>query len=678
MWSVRNILINRRAIIALFALFFAWYAGSGAAYAEVSPDISAIEELLNTEVHTVTGASKYQQDLSNAPASVTIITADDIRKAGYRNIAEVISGVRGFYLTYDRAYHFAGVHGYSPLGDYNARILALVDGHRLNDGVYEEARLGTYFPLDIDLIDHVEVIRGPGSSFYGTNAFFAVINVVTRKGSSVNGVEAALSGGSLDSWTARATGGSRSLSGVDLIYSATFRDSAGNKKLSFPEYSSDNGGVAEGLDGERSADFFFKATWSNFSFLALHQVHKKDVPTAEYGAIFNREGENFADIASTLGFLYSSVGGFADCSARITFNRYEFLGDYPLDYEGLEVLNRDTSHAEWIGSDLMATKNLGLHLFTVGMEHRWQYRIDQENYDVTPIRETYLDDSHTTFVQGYYLHDEFHVHPSFSINFGGRFDHYSTFGSNFSPRVAGVWRPLKSSIFRLSYSEAFRAPNAYENYYATNSSVVGYEGSTDLSPERIFQTELSYDQYLGENLRLNLTGFHTHISNLLSQSFSEEENTWIFGNNDCYESNGVEFSSESKWESGLSLKGSITFQEATEDETGKWVTNSPRLVAKGLVTVPVWRRTFATMEAQYTGPRLNSDRERVGGATVLNLTLLNRDLVKGLTLSASAYNLFDETYAHPTSMNFFNSRGETLSSIEQDGLSFRVKAEYRF
>ena len=117
-----------------------------------------------------------------APASVTIINKDEIKKYGYRNLADILRSVRGFFVTNDRNYQYLGVRGFNRPGDYNTRILLLVDGHRLNDGLYDQAPIGYDFPVDIDLIDRVEVIRGPSSSIYGTNAFFAVVNVITRNG----------------------------------------------------------------------------------------------------------------------------------------------------------------------------------------------------------------------------------------------------------------------------------------------------------------------------------------------------------------------------------------------------------------------------------------------------------------------------------------------------------------
>jgi len=155
----------------------------------------SIEQLMDIEVPTIYGASKYEQKVVDAPSSVSIITASEIKKYGYRTLADILRSVRGLYVTYDRNYNFLGIRGFNRPGDYNSRILLLLDGHRLNDNVYDQAELGTGFPLDIDLIDRIEIIRGPSSSLYGTSAFFGVINVISREGKDMKGVEVAASGG---------------------------------------------------------------------------------------------------------------------------------------------------------------------------------------------------------------------------------------------------------------------------------------------------------------------------------------------------------------------------------------------------------------------------------------------------------------------------------------------------
>ena len=117
--------------------------------------------------------------------------------------------MRGFYISYDRQYSYVGVRGFSNPGDYNTRVLLMVDGHRLNDAIYEQAMVGTEFSVDVDLIERVEIIRGPASSLYGTNAVFAVINVITRTASEIHGEELEGDAGSFNTYRGRMTYGDR-------------------------------------------------------------------------------------------------------------------------------------------------------------------------------------------------------------------------------------------------------------------------------------------------------------------------------------------------------------------------------------------------------------------------------------------------------------------------------------
>ena len=184
---------------------------------------------MQVEVRTVFSASRRTQTLAEAPASVTIITADEIRKYGYRTLADILQSVRGFYVTYDRNYDYLGVRGFGRTGDYNARVLLMVDGHRVNDNVYSGAPIGTEFILDVDLIDRVEIVRGPASALYGNNAFFAVINVITRRGTDLKGGEVSGGYGSFDSYQARATYGDKFREDGEYLFSITRYASEGDR-----------------------------------------------------------------------------------------------------------------------------------------------------------------------------------------------------------------------------------------------------------------------------------------------------------------------------------------------------------------------------------------------------------------------------------------------------------------
>ncbi|NTW98673.1 MAG: TonB-dependent receptor [Geobacteraceae bacterium] len=643
---------------------------------EISQEISSIEDLLNTEVTTVFGASKYQQELIDAPATISIVTSDDIRKGGFRSLAEVLNSVRGFYITYNRSYSFVGLRGFSPLGDYGTRLLVLVDGHRLNDAVFEQAPLGSDFPVDIDLIDRVEVIRGPGSSLYGTNALLAVINVITRTGGELKGGELSASGGSFNSWTGRVTDGVKLSNGVDLLISGSYRDSAGKQRLSFPEYVATNNGIAQGLDGENSWDLMTKVAWRDVSLLLLHQKRDKTVPTASFYSIFNDPGEKTSDRHTLAGLSYNGHGGFASLDARLTYNRYEYDGDYPLDNSGQRTLNRDVSIAEWIGSDLYASKLFGSHLLTVGMEHRWQFTELQRNFDVTPTASTILDNNHHTVVQGYYLQDEYHLLDNLILNAGLRFDYYNNFGGTTNPRAALIWKPQKFTVLRFSYGEAFRAPNAYEQYYSDQSSI---KGNLNLKPEKIRTVELGWQQFFGNNVNTTVTGYYTRIDDLLEQNIDPVDGMAVFKNQSPLETKGIELQAEGKWESGFSGRVSYCYQENKKQGSSQALANSPGSLVKAFLTAPLpLKKSFATLETLYSSSRLNTVNEKIAGAAIVNLTLLNRDLLDGLDLSASVYNLFDTRYAVPVGSEQTNNLSETLHSIQQDGITFRIKATYRF
>ena len=236
----------------------------------------------------VFGASERLQPVLQAPASVSFITAEEIARYGYRTLADILRGVRGMYVTNDRNYSYIGTRGFSNPGDYNSRILLLVNGHPVNDNIYGQAAIGAEFGIDPAMFERVEIIRGPSASLYGDSAFFAVVNVITRTGASLGNGTAAVETGTLGTHVARAAVGHVFANGVDVALLGTAEHSAGVGRLYFPAFDapSTNDGLAEGLDGEGVKQLYGRLDFRGLTVTGAYGTRERFVPTASFGTLF--------------------------------------------------------------------------------------------------------------------------------------------------------------------------------------------------------------------------------------------------------------------------------------------------------------------------------------------------------------------------------------------------------
>jgi iron complex outermembrane receptor protein len=645
-------------------------------------DKLSIEELMNVEIDTVYSASRYEQKVTEAPSSVSIVTREEIKKYGYRTLAELLRSVRGFYVTYDRNYSYVGVRGIGRSGDYNNRILLLVDGHRINDNLYDSAPLDSEFPVDIDLIDRVEVIRGPGSSLYGNNAFFAVIDVITMRGEDLGGVEMSADAGSFDTYKGRITYGKSFKNGIEALVSGSYYDSIGDR-LFFKEFATpaNNNGITDHTDYDRFYSTLAKLSYGDFTLEGAYSSRTKGIPTASFGTDFNNRGNRTTDTWWLADLKYThSLGSRADITGRLYYNSYDYDGDYI--YSG--VVNRDQAQGRWWGGELQATINLfDRHKLIAGSEFRDNIRQDQQNFDELPFT-PYLADRRDSRIWAIYLQDEFTIFNNLILNAGVRYDHYSTFGNTVNPRLALIYTPFTGTVFKFLYGSAFRAPNVFELYY--NIPSLGNKANPNLGPEKIWTYELIYEQYIGSHLRGTLTGFYYNINNLIVQVTDPADNFAVFRNLSKAQADGVEAELEAKFANGLTGRASYTFQDAWDSDTGQTLENSPRHLAKLNITIPLLKeKIFLGIEEQFTDRRKTLVAGNYAKAFfITNLTLFSRELLKNLELSASLYNLFDYRYGDPGGAEHiqdpsrFVDPAHPLDIIQQDGRTFRVRLTYKF
>lgn len=151
---------------------------------------------------------------------MSIVTRADIRPFGWRTLDQALATLPGVHTTYDRQSSHLGAHGFGLPGDLSIRVLVTVNGNRVNDVLFDAGPAGRDLPLDLDLVERIEFIPGPGSAVYGRNAMFGVVNVITRNGAAVGGVAlAAAMQRPQRSNEGRATWGGTLGNGVDLLVS---------------------------------------------------------------------------------------------------------------------------------------------------------------------------------------------------------------------------------------------------------------------------------------------------------------------------------------------------------------------------------------------------------------------------------------------------------------------------
>lgn len=621
----------------------------------------SIEELLNVEVYS---ASKFTQKTTEAPSAVTVITAPDIKSHGYRTLADILASARGLFVTYDRDYQFLGLRGFNRPGDYNSRILLQVDGYRVNDANYDTASIGQEFFLDVDLIDRVEVVRGPGSSIYGSNAFFGVVNVITKRGRDYGGLEVSGEAASFGTGKGRVTYGKKMGNGAEMVLSATYSDSRG-QDLSFPEFN----GIAHNLDRDQAQRVYGKLVYDRFTLTAAYSERTKGLPTASFDSVFNDPRSQTKDSQAVLDLAYNGpLSERLALSGRVFYGGYFFDGTFPYDAPPVTV-NKDMAWSEWWGAEAKLVGRFDRHKLVFGAEYQDNKRQEFKNYDLDPYF-LLLDEKHRSDRRALYIQDEVTLGQGLLLNAGLRYDHFSTVGDTFNPRLALIYNPMPTTTLKLLYGTAFRAPTAFELYYA--SAALGSKLSANLKPEEITSYEFVAEHQLQPNFRLTAAVYQNEISNLINQVTDPADSLNVFKNLGQARARGVEFEAERAWNDETRLRLSYAWQ-ITRDDRGVELENSPRHLAKLNYTIPLFGKALrGGIELQYMGSRKTLAGASANDYLLANLTLLNNTLVKGLEISASVYNLFDKRYADP-------ARPEHRQDlIPQDGRSFRLKASYRF
>ena len=209
----------------------------------------------------------HQQTLSDAPGDVEVITAEEIRKWGYRTPAEALQYVRGFFLSSDHTYNYVGIRGFALPGDFNTRLLVLVNGRNIGDNIFNgSAGFGEDFPIDLSLVERIEVVRGASSSLYGGNGMLATINFILKSPQSMRGSVVRTETDSLGERKVQVSTAIPVAKGASLLLSGSVFNTAGASELYFPEFDTpeSNFGRAMRADGSKGYQLLTNLTWGNW------------------------------------------------------------------------------------------------------------------------------------------------------------------------------------------------------------------------------------------------------------------------------------------------------------------------------------------------------------------------------------------------------------------------------
>ncbi len=622
---------------------------------------ASMDDLLEAKV---SAASKYEQTERRAPASVTIVTSEDIQRFGYRSLADVLGSVRGFYVSYDRNYTYVGVRGFSRPTDFNNRILLLIDGHTVNENFYGTAMLGSEFGLDLAAVEHIEIVRGPGSALYGTGAMLGVINVVLKKGGAAATGSAAVGVGSYGRSNAYLSAGTETKSGLDL-FAAAFGSDIKGQDLYYPEYASDPAthGVARGLDNDRSYGFVASASYEGFHLLGLTTSREKAIPTGAYDVVFGQRGAKTTDKQQFLDISYdATLGSNLALKTRAFAELYGYKGQYPYDQ-----MQFDGTDDNWYGGEVQLKWDPRPdNRIVAGIEYRRDTRADFRNFTAT---QTYFRGNFPSNVVSAYLQDEYQITEDLALFAGLRHDRYSTGFSSTNPRGALVYFASPRATVKLLYGRAFRAPNGYEVHYEDPLS--GAEGNPNLKPERIETAEAVWEQRLGQVLFGTVSVYQSRFRDLIEQATDPSNSLLQFQNMESATARGVELELKARLAGGLAAYGSYSFQRATS-RSGATLTNSPEHIAKLGLSHPLRWGLTASADLLYETSRATVQDTRTDPYILANATLAFEPAGSPLRLQVQARNLLNTSYALPGGYE------HRQAAIPQDGRNFAARVEYRF
>jgi iron complex outermembrane receptor protein len=642
-----------------------------------------IESLLDLSVEVVTRRSERA---SEAPAAVFVVTADDLRRHGYRTLDEVLGSVPGLF-TYPGTFGYrqVGVRGMGILEDFTTRLLVLVDGHPLNSAA--GGNLGRGFPVPLAAIQRVEVIKGPVGSVYGPSAFFGAVNVVTTGAAPGGEVWA---GGEASQGAVRAGEVSATWRGavseVEALVAVDAYKTRGRDWI-FPELASaaPPSGRLTGMDFGDAVNAYARASWRQFAAAAAcGRTYTGLLATPVV------DGRNALDEIACFAELTwkGALGEALALEARASYDDMEpRVGRLTPEPPAGIGLFQDQGHDRWITAELRADwrplRSVRLDTGATAQLH-WLYH--HSFASAVPSLDVILDEEYGAL--NAWLLGELSLGVGVTLHGGLTFSTHSVFGERLTPKAAVVWQPTQKDTVKAIWSMGFRPPTFVEALYTDG---IAFLANPALDPETVSSAELVYEHRFGGVASVSGSVFWNRYQDLVRYEAvpapglgrppdpaNPDDFRLMARNAGSLWLVGGEVALTLRWGDWLQAYGGVSVQRVDEDAR----TNFPSVSANlALSTRAPWRPLLLSVRAAGTAARAKEaatvapgQRTEVPASLSLGAhAALDVPRVQGLQLELSVVNALGGRNASPAPL-----LSAPVSEVPQAPRTLRADVRWRF
>jgi iron complex outermembrane receptor protein len=621
------------------------------------------------DIETVSIATGREQPIVTAPAVATIFKADDIKNSGARNLADLLNMIPGIhvgvsFIHYDPIY---SVRGFTSF--FNKHILFMIDGIPQEALTFGDRRI-SIGKIPLDIIERVEISRGPGSALWGADAFSAVVNVVTRT-MKPKLTSLSISVGSFNTNNARLHSGSN-FNDIDVVGALEYSKTDGHEptirqdqqtlldeqygtNASLTPDSASTGyeelGMMINLSGKNS-QLGLRAYQMNNLGMGIGFTAALD----PYGSIDNEGIEAIYQYEYDTNEAFNFDATLAYSQSTTYLNNIHFFppgafGEFP---DGV-ILNEEHQQDFFRVRTTLRYSGFQKHYmsFGIGAEHgQIEVKNESRNYNISngSFVPTEMYDSSNDPVLGsdnlprdlhfIYLQDEWKVLPDWSLTLGIRYDDYSDFGAVTSPRAVLVWNMTHLLTTKLLYGRGFRSPTFLET---ESAHLPPLDANAELQAEKFDQIMLVFEYLSLRGLRSRLNFFYHETDDQIRQQNSGGPG-YRPENVGDQTGKGMEF--EIWWDINhlTKLYFFYAFQDSTDKTTNSDAGYSPHHKFFAMLQHEFSGSLFFNSKVTYVGNRdriAEDNRSKADTYTFLDV-LIRKELTKYLEATLEIRNIFDE------------------------------------